>query len=88
MGDLGDIMGADRLFNQRLIADIALNELHLGGNRPPEPGRQIVEHDNLLAAIEQFEHHVAADVTRPTRDQHRHVRPRTVLRPEKERLDR
>ena len=55
--------------NKRLIADIALDELGRIGHRPAEAGRQIVEHDHILAGVEQLEHHMAADEARPARDQ-------------------
>ncbi len=51
-----------------MVADIAFDELRLVRHRPAEPGREIVENDNVLAGVEQLEHHVAADEARPTRD--------------------
>ena len=55
-----------------MVADIALDELRLVGHGPAEPGRQIVENENVLAGVEKLKRHVAADKARPTRDQNAH----------------
>ncbi|MGF7052883.1 hypothetical protein GGC47_002062 [Bosea sp. OAE752] len=55
-------MLGDQLLDQLLIADIPLNEGRFGRNGPPETGREIVENHDLFAAIEQFQHHMTADV--------------------------
>ncbi len=55
-----------------MVAGIARYKLDVLRHRPPESGRQIVENDDVLAGIAQREHHMAADVARPTRDQNTH----------------
>ena len=55
-----------------MISDIALDELRLGRYRPAKPRRQIVDNENVLAGIEQLEHHMAADEASATRDEHTH----------------
>ena len=67
---------AIRLGDQRLVAEIALRRsVTLGGNRVAKPGREIVEHHDRLAGVEQRQHHVAADIAGAAGDQNRHVAP-------------
>ena len=56
-----------------MVADIAFDELGLIRHRPAEAGRQIVENDDVLAGVEQLEHHMAADEAGPARDQNTHA---------------
>ena len=70
--DLGDVVFTDQAFDEFLVADIALDEDRLGRHRPPEAGREIVDAHDLLAAIEQLQHHVAADVAGAAGNQYRH----------------
>ena len=42
------------------------------GDRPVEAGRQIVEHDDALAGVDQRVDHVAADIAGAAGDQDRH----------------
>ena len=46
------------------IANIAFDQLCLGRHGPPETGRQIVEHHDIFARINESQNHVAADVAR------------------------
>ena len=48
---------------------IALDEPRLGRDRPVEAGRQIVEHDDVLAGIDELPDHVAADIAGAAGDQ-------------------
>ena len=41
-------------------------------HRPAEPGREIVEDDDIFASIEQLEHHMAADIAGAACDQNTH----------------
>ncbi len=76
MDDRLDAVLPDELCDQRLIAGFAQHERHALGDRPVEPGRQVVEHDGLLARRDQRIDHVAADVSGAAGDQDRHeVRP-------------
>jgi len=43
-------MLGDQALNRRGVADVALDQLCLGRNRPSEAGDQIVEDDDLLPA--------------------------------------
>ena len=43
------------------------------GDRPVEAGREIVEHDDPLAGVEQRMDHVAADIAGAAGDQDRHA---------------
>ena len=73
MNDGVDRIAGEQPAQKRRIADIALDELGRIGHRPAEAGRQIVEHDDILARVEQFEDHMAADEAGPTRDQNSHA---------------
>ena len=63
--------------DQILIADVADDERGTRRDRPAEAGRQVVEDDDLLAGVEQLEHHVAADVAGSAGDQDAHMRFRS-----------
>ena len=73
MDDGVDCIAGEQPAQKRRIADIALDELGRIGHRPAEAGRQIVEHDHILARVEQFEDHMAADEASPTRDKNSHA---------------
>ena len=62
MGDRVDPVLVDQPRDQLRVAEIADDQLDAFGHRPGEAGREIVEHDDLLAGVEQAEHHVAADI--------------------------
>ena len=72
MGDRVDLMFADQSGDQRRIAEIADHQLGRRLDRPGEAGRQIVEHDDVFAGVDEAERHMAADVTRPAGHQNRH----------------
>ncbi len=72
MDDGVDAMASTAAGDQRLVADVALDETRPVRHRPAEPGRQIVEHHDLLAGVEQLEHHVAADIAGAAGDQNAH----------------
>ena len=72
MDDGVDGIARQQPAHEVMVADIAFDELGFVRHRPAEPGRQIVENDDVLAGIEQLEHHMAADEASPTRDQNTH----------------
>ncbi len=72
MNDGVDGIAQEQPAHEVMVADIALDELRRVRHRPAEPGRQIVENDNVLAGVEQLEHHMAADEASSTRDQNAH----------------
>ena len=72
MYDRLDAATLDEAPDQGLIADIAFDELGLSRHRPGQAGREVVEHDRLLAGIEQLERHVATDVPSSARHKNAH----------------
>ncbi len=62
----------DQLAHERLVAEVADHELDVFRQRPAEARGQVVEYHDRLAAIDEFPHHVAADVARAARHQNRH----------------
>ena len=74
MNDRFDAVLANEARDQRLVAGIADNQRCALGHGPLEPGGEIVEHHDALAGIEEFEHHVAADIAGSASDQDRHAR--------------
>ena len=82
MDDRLDVMLADELRHQRLVAGLADDERHAFGDRPAMAGGQIVEHDDAFAGIGQFQHHLAADIAGAAGDQNRHgLRPVLPIAP-------
>ncbi len=73
MDDRVDRVAREQPAHQRGIPDIALDELGRIRHRPAEAGGQIVEHDHVLARIEQLEDHMAADEAGPARNQNTHA---------------
>ncbi len=73
MNDGVDAIVADDAADQRLIAGLADDQRHILGDGPLEAGREIVEHDNRLAGVDQLIDHVAADIAGAASDQDRHV---------------
>ena len=57
-----DAAAAQEPVEQHAIADVADDELGLRRHRPVEAAGQVVENDYLLAAADEFPHHVAADI--------------------------
>ena len=72
MNDGVDAMGQEQPEQKIAVAGIARDEFVVCRDRPAESGGQIVENDDVLAGIEQSEHHMAADIARPARDQNTH----------------
>ena len=62
MRDRFDIVLAQTLLDQRLVADVADHEFRRLRNGFAIAGGEIVDHHDLLARIEQGEHHMAADI--------------------------
>ncbi len=57
---------------ERVVADIADDEARLRVNGVPEARREIVEHDDLFARIDEGKHHMASDIARAARNQQSH----------------
>jgi len=70
--DRFDIVLPDQRGDQRLVADIADDQLHPLGQRLGKSGREIVEHQHPLAGIDEIVHRMAADIARAARDQDGH----------------
>src|ERR1700722_15891504 len=60
---------------QRLIGDVADDEVRLRVNRIFVTCRELVEDDDLFARIDERKDKMASDVARAARDQYRHQRP-------------
>ena len=69
----------DEILDQRLVADVADDQLGLARHRPVEAGRQVVEHDDALAGIDQLVDHVAADVAGAAGHQNAHVASTSIV---------
>ena len=67
-------MLANEPHHEVLVADVAERERGLRRDRPAKSRRQVVEHDDLLAGVDEFENHVAADITGAARHKYRHRR--------------
>src|SRR4029079_3679784 len=65
-------MVRDNFRDQRPIACAACNEGNRCGDQESEAGRQVVEHNDGLARVDEFMHHVAADIAGASRHQNRH----------------
>jgi hypothetical protein len=74
MRDCGDGMFGDQPQDERGIARIAPDEDRAGGHRRSKARREIVEDDHLLARVDEFEHHMAADVAGTAGHQDGHSR--------------
>ena len=72
MDDRLDAVVLDQLGDERLVADIADDRQHLRRQRGGKAGREVVEHDDALAGIDQRVHGMAADIACAAGDQHRH----------------
>ena len=72
MDDRVDLVLPDQPLEQWLVADVAVDQHRLRGNRPGEAGREIVENDDPLAGIDQVPHHMAADIAAAASDQYAH----------------
>ena len=60
--------------DQRLVAGVADDRQQRLGQRGAKAGRQIVEHDDALAGVDQLVNRMAADVACAAGDQHGHGR--------------
>ena len=58
--------------DELLVPDIADDQRRIGRHRPAEAGRQIVEDDDALPAVEELENHMAADITGSAGDEDGH----------------
>ena len=74
MDDGLDAVLADQTNDELLVAGIADDERHALGEQPGESGREVVEHHDALAGIDEFVHHMAADIAGSAGDQDRHAR--------------
>ena len=72
MDDRLDAVLADEAEHELGVADIALDQLRLGSDRPAEPGGKVVEDDDRMAIIGQSPRHVAADIAAAAGHQNRH----------------
>jgi hypothetical protein len=68
---------------QFFIADVAFHQPRLGRDRPPVPGREIIQDDDVFAGIRECQNHMAADIACAARDQDTHARPSFVNIPAK-----
>ena len=67
-----DVLGRHDALDQVLVAEVSDHEPNRVGHGRAEAGREVVDHDDLFAGIEQSQHHVAADVAGAPRDQDGH----------------
>ena len=72
MGDRVDFVLVDQPRRPVGVAEIADHQLGAVGHRPGEPGRQIVEDDDVLARVQEAERHMAADVAGAAGHQNAH----------------
>ena len=81
MGDGVDLVLGDQTCDQGLVAKIADDQGRLRRNRPGESRREIVDHDDLFAGVQQAQHHMAADIPGAACHQHAHLKlPRSGYR--------
>ena len=62
MHDRIDAVALNDGFDQRFVADIAFDQRHEGGNKACKTGRQIIEHHEVFADLQQIKHHMAANI--------------------------
>ena len=72
MDDRLDVVSRDGFGHEVLVAEVADDQRDALGHGPAKAGREIVEDDRLFAGVEQFQHHVGADITGAARHQDRH----------------
>ena len=72
MDDRIDAVFSREFADERLIAGIAFDENGTIGHQPAIAGREIVENDDVFAALERRVNHMRADITRAARDQNGH----------------
>ena len=90
MGDRVDPVLLDQPGDEIGVAGVADDEPRGVGHRPVEAGRQIVEHDDALARVQEAQRHMAADIAGPAGHQNTHVCPfpfpSALLRPKAPRI--
>jgi hypothetical protein len=64
----------DQRSHARLISDVTDDERGALRDRPIETGREVVEHNDALAGIDERMNHVASDIAGAAGDQERHAR--------------
>ncbi len=79
MDDRIDAVLGEKLGHEVLVAEIADDQRHVVRHGGTEAGRQVVEHDHLLAGCDEFENGVAADITGAARDEDGHLPPACCL---------
>ncbi len=67
-----DVMLANEIGDQRLVASVADHEWRTLGHSPVVAGGKVIEHDDGFAGIEQLKNHVAADVAGSAGNEDRH----------------
>ena len=75
MRDRVDRVLLDQTSHQAGVAAVAYDELRAFGHGPCEARRQIVEHDDCLASVQEPERHVAADIAGAAGHQYAHALP-------------
>ena len=73
MDDGVHVTARQQVLDQRLVAEIADHQLDLGRHGRAAAGREIVEHDDFLARVQQFQHHVGADIAGAAGHEDSHV---------------
>ena len=73
MDDGADVVPVDGLGHQLAVAGRADHEGDAGRDQEAEAGRQVVEHGDALAGVDQRMHHVAADIAGAAGHQDRHL---------------
>jgi hypothetical protein len=63
----------DQRSHARLISDVTDDERGALRDRPIETGREVVEHHDALAGIDERMNHVASDIAGAAGDQDRHA---------------
>ncbi len=72
-----DRLGTNQVGNELIIADVADDQLCPRRHRSPKSRRKIVENNDILAGIDELQHHVGANIACPARHQDRHAAPRS-----------
>lgn len=79
MNDRFDAVLRDQSAHEILIARIAFGEMRARRDEPANARRQIVDDDNLLAAVGQGIDHMAADISRAASDENCHAKGLSVI---------
>ena len=62
----------DKVPYQSRVAEIANDQFDLRRQRLPPASGEIVDHDDFFIGVEQFQHHVGADITGAAGDKNGH----------------